>query len=458
MKFMKNKFLTKSTINEDLSLGKYIDIRFKEKPQDLGVSRLILKITRYIFGSEKLANKERRDISFSILNAIEPFVCELKFLSHLYNCLEDTNTINIKSLVNHCHSSPYVINYLHRAAQKLFSYDKFIEANYLYEEIIVCSDSANVDITSAHLYKAIIAFQLDLLDISELNYMKALTEQSSINNTYWNGTDQCDEIVVLSPPGIGDILIAQKHVANLKQYAKKVSCATLEKIIPFLELSDLYDQYYTYDPTTISTLLKSNLKIKVVNQLHLFGVNNFLMNLKPSPAFLKTSSRVDYFWSQKIQSGDKKVIGLCWQGKKVSPNHPGRSFSLQDLEPILTLDDLNFISLQHGFGSEQLMQSSFIKKFVPVTPLIEEKRDFINTASIVKCCDLVITCDTGIAQLSSGLGVRTIVACKTNPSVWWKHQSGQSLMHESATVWEKKNDEEWVDLFRRIAVELKAFF
>ena len=31
-------------------------------------------------------------------------------------------------------------------------------------------------------------------------------------------------------------------------------------------------------------------------------------------------------------------------------------------------------------------------------------------------------------------------------------------MHESATVWEKKNDEEWVDLFRRIAVELKAFF
>ncbi len=453
---MKNKYLNKSIIDENLSKGNYLNIRFKEKSQDLGISHLVLKIIRYIFASDRLTNKEVLNLSLGILRMTEPFIYELKFLSQLSECLEAANISNIKSLANHCKLSHYPVNYLYRAAQKLFSHDHFVEANYLFDEIISCLDSTEIDKVSAYLYKGIIFFQLNLLDISQRNYMNAIALQSSVNNTYWNGTDKCDEIIVLSPPGIGDILIAQKHVHNLKKFANKVSCATLDKIIPFLEMSDLYDQYYTYDENTISSLLSTNSKIKVVNQLHLFGVNNFLLDLKPAPAFLKTKTSIDFFWSQQIQSRDKKIIGLCWQGKKVSPNHPGRSFCLQDLAPILGINEFNFVSLQHGFGSEQLMQSSFLKKFVSATPLIEEKRDFINTASIIKCCDLVITCDTGIAQLSSGLGIKTIVACKTNPSVWWKHQSGQSLMHESATVWEKKNDEDWAGLFDRIAIELKA--
>ena len=279
-------------------------------------------------------------------------------------------------------------------------------------------------------------------------YFKALREQSKINSHYWNGFDYCDELIVLSPPGIGDILIAQRHVSNLKQYANKISCLTIERIIPLLSLSSLYDDYGILDNKVIQSKLSSGGKVKLVNQLHLFGVNNFLINLKPTSAYLSRWNVMNL--SHLFNSDNSFRIGLCWQGKEFSPNHPGRSFSLEDMSPIASISNISLISLQNGAGSEQLKKCSFSGKFTELTPEIDQKRDFINTASLIKKCHLVITCDTGIAQLSSALGVKTFVACQTKPSVWWSHQGGQSLMHESALVFSKNTNESWYELFERL--------
>ena len=40
-------------------------------------------------------------------------------------------------------------------------------------------------------------------------------------------------------------------------------------------------------------------------------------------------------------------------------------------------------------------------------PLIDQARDFVDTAAIILACDLVITSDTVVAHLAGGLGVPT---------------------------------------------------
>ena len=62
------------------------------------------------------------------------------------------------------------------------------------------------------------------------------------------------------------------------------------------------------------------------------------------------------------------------------------------------------LSLQKGFGSEQLDICSFKDHFVNCQDQVNETWDFLETAAIIANCDLVITSDTSVAHLAGGMG------------------------------------------------------
>src|SRR6185369_16455213 len=79
------------------------------------------------------------------------------------------------------------------------------------------------------------------------------------------------------------------------------------------------------------------------------------------------------------------------------------SIPLRSFAPLADIPGTRLISLQKGFGEEQLPTAEFA-----VTKLdrpVDEKAAFLDTAAILKSLDLLVTSDSAVAHLAGALGV-----------------------------------------------------
>ena len=101
-------------------------------------------------------------------------------------------------------------------------------------------------------------------------------------------------------------------------------------------------------------------------------------------------------------------IGIVWQGcARFSPDR-WRSIPLAHFAPLARLPGVRLISLQKGFGSEQIAAVDF-----PVLDLSgrldEEAGPFMDTAAVIRNLDLVVTPDTAIGHLAGSAGCADLV-------------------------------------------------
>ena len=91
-------------------------------------------------------------------------------------------------------------------------------------------------------------------------------------------------------------------------------------------------------------------------------------------------------------------VGLAWQGNPSNSNDRHRSLPLIQFEQLLKQDDVQFFSLQHGPGAEQLPA---VKERYAVIDLGSRFESFQDTAAALRNLDLVITVDSAVAHCAA---------------------------------------------------------
>ena len=87
------------------------------------------------------------------------------------------------------------------------------------------------------------------------------------------------------------------------------------------------------------------------------------------------------------------------------PIDVGRSFPVSAFKDIARIPDVRLISLQKGHGGEQLDSMPAGMAVERLDAGLDTGPDaFLDTAAVIECLDLVITCDTAVAHLAGALG------------------------------------------------------
>ena len=156
-------------------------------------------------------------------------------------------------------------------------------------------------------------------------------------------------------------------------------------------------------------------------------------------------------WAQKLNR-DSFKIGICWQGNQGSIDI-GRSFPLSLFKNISSIAEVELISLNKGHGEVQLKDVTF-----EVTTLGSDfdigKDAFMDTASVMMLCDLIITSDTAVAHLAGALGQRTWVALKHIPEWRWLLNRKDSLWYPTMSLYRQSKPGDWTGVFRQIEYDL----
>lgn len=148
---------------------------------------------------------------------------------------------------------------------------------------------------------------------------------------------------------------------------------------------------------------------------------------------------------EKVFSGNKKKIGLCWNSRLQSAQP--RHIPLKELASIFTLDNCDFYSLQKN-DNEQLEHYPFVKDYA------DQFEDFYETASFIMNLDLIITIDTSIAHLAASLNKKTFLLVN-DWSCWrWSNKS-TTFWYPSVEIFRQSKGGDWTDVVKQVFDKLK---
>jgi hypothetical protein len=270
----------------------------------------------------------------------------------------------------------------------------------------------------------------------------------------WDGESPIEELVLLAEQGIGDLVQFMRYSVILRLGISKVSILAKPHLRTLLLHYGGFDEVYIKgEPMDFdeNSAILPLLSVPPVLELTPEAVLIHDPYLIPDPDKVK-------LWKRRVRTGDDCiVVGINWQGNPLTEvgELAGRSFRLEEFAPLMELENLTFISLQKGHGSEQLQECSFRHRFVACQEEIDASWDLVETLSILSACDLVITSDTSVAHLAGALGLPTWILLKRIPDWRWGLEGETTPWYPSMRLFRQKRAGDWAELMGRVKKKLR---
>ena len=263
-----------------------------------------------------------------------------------------------------------------------------------------------------------------------------------------------ENILVIGEQSKGDIIFHMRYLLALKEKNVRINFCAPEILHNLIKSSGIH-------PTPISPKECANINtgkwLPLMSLLRYFSVSPQKPVVNPPYIFAENDLRKK--WKDILLKENKPLIAINWQGsRKIElSSYKGRSIPLEKFSILLKNNDIKFVSLQKGFGSEQIQNCSFKKYFVDCQSSIDEANDFSETAAIIDNCDLVITIDCSIAPLAGGMG-KEVWLMLTKNSFWtWGLHKERTFWFPSMRLFRQNQFFNWDEVMENISSELSNY-
>jgi hypothetical protein len=157
-------------------------------------------------------------------------------------------------------------------------------------------------------------------------------------------------------------------------------------------------------------------------------------------------------WEQRLGRHDKLRVGLVWSGNRRHMDNENRSLPLGALLPLLDLD-ATFVSLQKETGSAD---QATLRQRPGIVDLTVHLTDFVETAALMTCLDLIITVDTSMAHLAGALACPTWIILQHMPDWRWLLDREDCPWYPTARLFRQTEPGNFVEVVERVRHALGA--
>jgi Sulfotransferase family len=154
-----------------------------------------------------------------------------------------------------------------------------------------------------------------------------------------------------------------------------------------------------------------------------------------------------YISKPDVLKGNKKRIGLRWQGNPQFEHEQHRLFPPARFFDAVGGHDVEYISLQRDEGFEH---KPYWVKEVPLNHWEE-------TRIAIASCDLVITSCTSVAHLAAAMGVLTWIIVPVLPYYLWAKSGSSTEWYDSVKLIRQKQHGDWSAPMLEVQQNLKEF-
>ena len=211
-------------------------------------------------------------------------------------------------------------------------------------------------------------------------------------------------------------------------------------------LSSYYskDRYDQLPSLKLTSILDNNLQNMISDAKNVTVVTDYLgwavrdgYALKERGHLYPDTKKVLFFREKlKSFSSNKKIIGLSWRSSLNSLSRNEHYLSVEDLLPLFSVPDIQFINLQYDECDIELqyINNLYPGKIINFTE-IDQYNDLDTVAALMTCLDIVIAPCTSVAELAGAMGVTTWLFSMSGELTWRKQDStGRDFWHSELKI------------------------
>ncbi|HXD52673.1 MAG TPA: tetratricopeptide repeat protein [Burkholderiales bacterium] len=145
-------------------------------------------------------------------------------------------------------------------------------------------------------------------------------------------------------------------------------------------------------------------------------------------------------WRPTIEALPGKRVALAWAGHAKHPNDRNRSIALAQLEPLLALDGISFVSVQRDLrGDDEVI----LARHKSVTHIGDKLDDMADTAAVLALADLTIAVDTSVIHLAGAMGREAWVMLPFSPDWRWTLTGDHSPWYPRMRLFRQAKPGDW---------------
>jgi tetratricopeptide (TPR) repeat protein len=263
----------------------------------------------------------------------------------------------------------------------------------------------------------------------------------------WLGKESIEgkTMLVFADEGFGDTIHFARYIPMLAARGAKVVLVVEEPLRPLLAELEGVTQCL---PKPASSFPPFDLHCPICMLPFAFGTR--LDTIPSAPSYLPRpdEARVQA-WERRLSehtgSSKKPRVGLVWSGNPRHSNDHNRSIALRMLAPLLNAD-VTFVSLQ----KEARLEDKAPLAASGIVDLTSGITDFVDSAALASCLDLVISVDTSVAHLAAALGRPTWILLPYLPDYRWLLDRGDSPWYPTARLFRQSERRDWAEVIERV--------
>jgi tetratricopeptide (TPR) repeat protein len=262
----------------------------------------------------------------------------------------------------------------------------------------------------------------------------------------WTGAEdiQGKTLFVYIEQGLGDTIQFHRFIAPLLERGAHVILSVQDPVLRLLENASpkvelvgakAVPAAFDYHVPLMSVPLALGLTVAAIPAI--------------APYLTAQSERAAQWRSRIGEKGFK--IGISWQGARGGVT--SRAMPLTCFQGLSRLPGVRLISLQKGFGTEQLAG-------LPGVESLGEDFDsgpdaFLDSAAVMQSLDLVIALDSALAHLAGAMGRPVWVALKRVPDWRWFLGRGDSVWYSGMRLFRQQTEGDWAGVFAEMESQVQ---
>ncbi len=261
-----------------------------------------------------------------------------------------------------------------------------------------------------------------------------------------------EKLLILSEQGLGDTLQYMRYIPYLKNKGFDISFCAQTKLHKLIKASAIDQNPLTPEQANLVSEGRWIPLLSLPKYLQVSPINPIIN--KP---YIQSTDELELKWKEVLSKERRPIIGINWQGNQnmEKSSYQGRSIPLEQFSILTAQNEIKLLSLQKGYGSEQLNYCSFKNSFVQCQSQINCTWDFLENAAIIANCDLIITCDTSIAHLAGGMGKKVWLLLRDIPFWTWGLLRESTFWYPSMKLFRQQERHNWDEVMVRVSNEIK---
>ena len=249
-------------------------------------------------------------------------------------------------------------------------------------------------------------------------------------------------LLIISEQGLGDQILFSSILRDLININYKLTVRCDSRLIDLFKRSFPEVDFTSTNDDSNCTPYDYEILMGSLPKFFRKKVSDF--NLPFYPFIIPDKIKTENF-KHKLKNSKKIICGISWLSKNDKVGNC-KSLRLNQLLPILKIQNLLFVDLQ--YGDNQIEKTDLLKennieliKFDDV----DSFNDIDSLTSIIDACDIIVTSSNVTAHIAGSIGKKTyLLAPRSRGRIWyWHNNLKQSIWYPSVEIFAQNEINNW---------------